>query len=435
MDPVLGVSVATYEREIVLLPGIVDAGERFGERFGAGGDVDGDGVPDVIVGSSMIEPTLIEGEMSGLARVYSGADGSTLHTIFLAPMFGYGGWGEVDQVSAVSIVGDVNADGFDDFTVSSQDFMTVEYVKVFSGEDGSLLHLFEQSPAIQETSPARGVGDMNGDGHDDLLLGNLPATLVSGATGEILRTFVHMEGDDMFWGETMPLGDIDGDGLCDFAITSPYHDGIGEESGRLHVVSGADGSVLFQLKGSQAGETYGSSVTGMGDLDGDGFNDLIVGAEFTDNASVDVGRVIALRSCSGVTDVACTGAPNSTGASGTLIACNRNTSYGDLSLRADRLPVGSYGYFLVSPAAGSTPVGAGQLCLGPPAQRLLAGNGAVCMANPDGFVHRTVDLANLPASNVIQPGETWYFQYLHRDVDANGLQTVQLTDAVSVTFP
>ena len=77
VDPVLGTMNASFEREIELDGLLWPGGERFGDRFGAGGDVNGDGIPDVIIGSSIIN-IVANHEMSGLARVYSGADESIL---------------------------------------------------------------------------------------------------------------------------------------------------------------------------------------------------------------------------------------------------------------------------------------------------------------------------------------------------------------------
>jgi len=113
---------------------------------------------------------------------------------------------------------------------------------------------------------------------------------------------------------------------------------------------------------------------------------------------------------------------NSTGAMGRIhVDGSVAVQAGQLQLAADRIPAQSFGYFLVSrtnsiivPPGGATQI----LCLGGPIGR-LSGPGQVLHSGPAGQVHVTIDPRQLPqpggVSVAAQPGETWYFQYWHRD--------------------
>ena len=78
-------------------------------------------------------------------------------------------------------------------------------------------------------------------------------------------------------------GDVNGDGFDDVIVGAHLDDNNGESSGSARVFSGFDGSVLYTFDGDSAGDRFGDSVSGAGDVNGDGFADLIVGTRFDDN--------------------------------------------------------------------------------------------------------------------------------------------------------
>ena len=242
-----------------------DSGDSLGLSVSGAGDVNGDGFADLIVGAPFDSDN---GSRSGSARVFSGADGSVLYA------FNGDSAGEFFGLT-VSGAGDVNGDGFADLIAGSRS------ARVFSGADGSVLQTFDDDDSITSVS---GAGDVNGDGFADLIVGapgNSPSTgrarVFSGADGSVLYTFNGDSAGDRFGNSVSGAGDVNGDGFADLIVGTELDDNNGNFSGSARVFSGADGSVLYIFNGS-AGDTFGSSVSGAGDVNGDGFADLIVGA-------------------------------------------------------------------------------------------------------------------------------------------------------------
>ena len=76
-------------------------------------------------------------------------------------------------------------------------------------------------------------------------------------------------------------GDVDGDGFADLIVGATGDDNNGDGSGSARVFSGADGSVLYTFSGDLRIDSFGASVSGVGDVNGDGLADFIVGARGT----------------------------------------------------------------------------------------------------------------------------------------------------------
>ena len=259
------------------------AGDSFGESVSGAGDVNGDGTPDLIVGAPSAGNN---GSASGSVSVFSGIDGSVLYNFD-------GDSTEHQFGRSVSGAGDVNGDGMADLIVGApragnNGLPFNGSARVLSGSDGSVLYNFNGDSAGDEFGVSvSGAGDVNGDGMADLIVGaNLDdsngvfsgsARVLSGSDGSVLYNF---EGDsplDFFGQSVSGAGDVNGDGIADLIVGAP---GFTSISGSARVLSGSDGSVLYSFDGENAGDEFGSSVSSAGDVNGDGIDDFIVGARF-----------------------------------------------------------------------------------------------------------------------------------------------------------
>ncbi|MCB9843244.1 MAG: FG-GAP repeat protein [Phycisphaeraceae bacterium] len=265
-----------------------NSGDRLGFSVSGAGDVNNDGYSDYIIGA----PGMDKGQTSiGYARVYSGFDGSILH-IFdgddAQDFFG----------RSVSGAGDVNNDGFDDLIIGApsdgNNGTQSGMARVYSGIDGSVLYTFNgDSPQDFFGNSVSGGGDVNNDGYDDLIVGAAgddnnasgsgSARVFSGFDGSILYTFNGDNADDALGGSVSLAGDVNNDGYDDLFVGIVGDDNNGDLSGSARVYSGFDGSILYTFDGDSAGDRLGNSVSGAGDVNNDGYDDLVAGAYFDDN--------------------------------------------------------------------------------------------------------------------------------------------------------
>lgn len=95
------------------------------------------------------------------------------------------------------------------------------------------------------------------------------------------------------------VGDVDGDGAADFVVGAPFDDNTGVDSGSARVISGLSGAVLFTFNGDSAGDRFGSAVASAGDFNNDGTPDVLVGAPFDDNTGADAGSARVLSGATG----------------------------------------------------------------------------------------------------------------------------------------
>ena len=274
--------------------------DNFGISVSSAGDINGDAYSDVIVGAYLNDAG---GNNTGRAYVYYG--GETMDNIKDVILTG-----EADDDrfgSAVALAGDVNGDGYDDMLVGA-------YLNNYNGADAGRAYLYLNSltgPDIPDeffTGENAGdqfgystsnAGDVNGDGFDDILVGvpyyddityldNGIAYIYYGGPGMDNISDVTLLGDvgsnigNNFGFSVSGAGDINGDGYDDIVVGAPYTDFGNTNRGTVSIFLGGnpmDGNRDFLIDGPAASndETFGYSVSDAGDVNGDGFADIVVG--------------------------------------------------------------------------------------------------------------------------------------------------------------
>jgi hypothetical protein len=221
-----------------------------------------------------------------VAPVFAQSTLYTYHGVNSVDKFGYN----------VTTIGDIDGDGRSDFIYSSP-FMDTNgktnngIVRVHSGATGAMVYEFHGPLQGDEYGYAvDGAGDIDGDGVPDFLITRLvqanrytgEASVHSGATGAVIHTVVGAQSYDYFGVSGAGVGDVNGDGFDDFAVGAPGRDDNGSSSGEVTVYSGLDATILFSWDGDNGGDQYGWWIAPAGDADHDGFADIVIGAPTVD---------------------------------------------------------------------------------------------------------------------------------------------------------
>ena len=284
------------------------ADDRFGVSVAFAGDVNNDGYPDVIVGARL-EDTAASN--AGAAYIYYG--GSSIDTtadVFLTGEAAddYFGWYNI------SSAGDVNNDGFDDVIVGACRNDT-------AGSNAGRAYIYYGGSSMDSiadvilTGEAAGdyfgyslasAGDVNDDGFDDVIVGawsNDTAALGAGAayiyyggssmdsTADVV--FIGKAGYDCFGWDVASAGDVNNDSYPDVIVGARLDDTGVPSAGAAYIYYGGlgmDATADIILTGEAASDNFGESVAFAGDINDDGFDDVIVGAWSNDNAGSNAGR-------------------------------------------------------------------------------------------------------------------------------------------------
>lgn len=288
----------------------LEMGGFFSHSIAGLGDINGDGFDDFMIGAHRND-----GGGSSLGQAFLFMGGETISGV---PVYTF--LGDVSNArlgSAVTGIRDINHDGFDDYMISSATHQATVggdrrgRVYVYLGSESLNTTPYMTINGTEDTAflgrSMAGLGDINGDGFDDFLISADGADAGGTSRGQ---AFVFLGGDNLDstpdltidgfedfagFGEVVcALGDVNGDGFDDFMVGSQDYSGSGNSLGQAYLYLGGTSvstSPHLVFTGSEDYAYFGISVSGLGDINGDGFDDFMIGAEGQDGEGTNRGAV------------------------------------------------------------------------------------------------------------------------------------------------
>ena len=293
--------------------------DRAGSSVASAGDVNGDGYDDILVGAPNNTPRLADKDHGSAYLVLGSSTGISDMSLASAdakltgePLHGQAG-------TSVSTAGDTNGDGYDDILIGAPG--VAAYLVLGSSTGISDMSLSSADAILTGGyTLVSDAGDVNNDGYDDILIETDGVYLVLGSSTGISdmnlssadATLAGEHADDWAGSSFSAAGDANGDGYDDVLVGAPYEKTGGLDAGAAYLVlssssgisdmslSGADA----KLTGEFAGDHAGDSVASAGDVNNDGYADILVGAWAADTGGTRAGAAyLVLGSSSGISDM------------------------------------------------------------------------------------------------------------------------------------
>ncbi len=332
--------------------GVLDDNDQFGSAVAELGDLNGDSIPDVVIGAPLDDDGGTD--RGAVWIVFMNADGTVQFTQKISDIEGgfSGTLNDNDQFGgAIASIGDLNNDGIVDIAVGARladdgggdrgavwllfltTTGTVNTVQKISDIDGSFAGVIEDGDYFG--SSIAGIGDLDADGNEDIVVGAIGDddggpergaiwVLLMNADGtvrfeqKISETNGNFNGglnDGNHFGSSVTgLGDINGDGTIDLAAGADHDNDGGTSRGAVWIMyMKTNGEIISKIKISSTagnfsgtltdGTLFGSALDNFGDLDADGVTDIVVGAKLDDDGGIDRGAVWTLFMQQTVTDI------------------------------------------------------------------------------------------------------------------------------------